>query len=145
MTWNSHGIWCQFRPNRHQVELWHEMTWKFHENPCDIFYRVLTLFIHNSFSSSFVCGYSWTNRKSKIIICNNTLPTYLVFSYLLLWTQWAVYVHRLRTTEDKSLTSCYCWPLLGSSFYLFCLCIIYDVWIFYDTRMWTIYCSLNEV
>ena len=22
MIWNSHGIWCGFGPNRHQVELW---------------------------------------------------------------------------------------------------------------------------
>ena len=31
MTWKRHGIWCGFGPNRHQVELWREMTWNFHE------------------------------------------------------------------------------------------------------------------
>ena len=39
MTWNSHGIWCGFRPNSHKVELWREITWNFYENPCHIFYR----------------------------------------------------------------------------------------------------------
>ena len=39
MSWNSHGIRCEFGPNRHQVELRREMAWNFYENPCHIFNR----------------------------------------------------------------------------------------------------------
>ena len=39
IKWNSHGFGCQFRPNRHQVELWREMAWNFHVNPCHMLYR----------------------------------------------------------------------------------------------------------
>ena len=52
MTWNRHGISCQFQPNCLQVELWREMTGNFHENPCHIFYRDDSVF-NSGFSQLF--------------------------------------------------------------------------------------------
>ena len=55
ITWNSHGIQCQFRWQT-AVDFWREMTWNFHENTY-IFYWVFLWFTRkNLWGIFFVIG-----------------------------------------------------------------------------------------
>ena len=71
--WNLdkwHGIVMEFGVNLDQtaVNLWHEMTWNFHENPFHIFFRVVTirLICHNIVQTDFV--YCCNNFELWVIV-----------------------------------------------------------------------------